>query len=1103
MKTRAKRASSPLTLIGASAGSGKTTRLTKVVTEAVDPTSADAIDLEGLVAVTYTRKGAAELGARIRRQFVEKGEYERAQRLPLAYIGTVHAVCLRLVKEFAIDAGLSPLVDVMPGGEARLLREALEEGLPPDLRKRIDALASGLELRFNQMTRRADWLTPVQDIMTLARSNRVSPADLPPMAERSVERLLELLGPREADGQALDRALEKALADAAKALGDVDDGTKVTRDARRDIQDALKAAQRRELKWSTWVRLQKLKPGKAATHLVAPMNAVAARVDGHPVLQDELAALTRAMYEAARYGLDAYDGWKKRRRVVDFVDMIDRALTLTEHQDVQDELRRRLELLVVDEFQDTSPVQLALFVRLHQVAGRSTWVGDRKQCIFEYAGADPALMEAVTGWARDSGGAIEQLPNNWRSRPELVDLFSTLFSSAMARHGYAPDEVTTSAKRKTPRTLAGLPPLGVWLLEANNQAQQAIAVAEGVRRLLEDPAATPVVDRATDTVRDLEAGDIAVLVATNAEAEHLANALAERGVRAAIARAGLLATPEGTLVSAALRRLLDAGDTLALAEIDALTGFEGMAPEAWLDRLILAQSERRAARDRGEAIEPPPLSAYPARLEPLRSEIDALAPTEAVDRVIAALDITTLCARWPNPEQRLSNLDALRALTAAYEERCTQHREAATLAGLIRFLDEAARPVLIRDEEIASDDQHVSHGRHSVTIATYHRAKGLEWPVVVLGSLDRQARRDAFEVCPETDRATFDANDPLGGRWIRYWPWPYGAQQKSRLDEAVAASPEGVAVAEREERERVRLLYVGFTRARDHLVLAARLQKTGPKIPWLDELADEQGTPLVTLPVAADKSGQAKVSIRGLRGATTEVPARCWSLSGQAESTPVSETESHQWFVPPAAATRARPGYWIAPSRAGTEWAALTVPAVGEPESTGPRLPLGSSKGIDWDVVGNSLHAFLAADARELDRAQRLERAHRLLGAANLLGLLAPESLVQAGDNLRQWVDAQWPDATWHHEVPITASIATAEGSRRIQGTIDLLLETPDGVVIIDHKTYPGAQTTWTKKALEFAPQLAAYAEALRLAGKTVLGAWVSFAVGGGVVRLS
>jgi len=94
--------------------------------------------------------------------------------------------------------------------------------------------------------------------------------------------------------------------------------------------------------------------------------------------------------------------------------------------------------------------------------------------------------------------------------------------------------------------------------------------------------ATPVVDRTTKEVRAVRPGDIAVLVATNAEASALADALHARKIRAAIARAGLLATPEGVLVDAALRSLLDEGDSLAAAKIDVPLGHGGKSPRAEL-----------------------------------------------------------------------------------------------------------------------------------------------------------------------------------------------------------------------------------------------------------------------------------------------------------------------------------------------------------------------------------------------------------------------------------------------------------------------------------------------------------------------------------------
>src|SRR6185312_1880581 len=354
-----------ITLVGASAGSGKTTRLTTEVTSALRKDT----KLDGLVAVTYTRKAAAELTARIRHSLIKEGEHEAAQRLPLAYVGTVHSVCLRLLQEFAIDAGLPPAVSVVPGAEVRLLREALESALQPDLRGRIEELAAKFQIRWDAKIQRVDWITPVQDIMTLARSNRMPPEALQQMGQRSADQLLSLFEEPPANEETLDRDFLAALERAATALADVDDGQTNTDSARAAVAETLRVARRQSTRWGDWVRLTNLQPGKAAKHAVAPLQLVASRVLQHPRLREELHEYTLAIYAAAASGLIAYSQWKKRRRLVDFVDMVDGALTLLEAPSIASEIRDRLSLLAVDEFQDTSPVQLALFVQLHALAG--------------------------------------------------------------------------------------------------------------------------------------------------------------------------------------------------------------------------------------------------------------------------------------------------------------------------------------------------------------------------------------------------------------------------------------------------------------------------------------------------------------------------------------------------------------------------------------------------------------------------------------------------------------------------------------------------------------------------------------------------------------
>jgi ATP-dependent exoDNAse (exonuclease V) beta subunit len=1045
------------------------------------------MSIEGLVAVTYTTKARAELESRLRQVLVQEGLFARADALPTAYLGTVHAVCLRLLQEFALEAGISPDIDGLPQEAARhLLQESLEAALSPELRTRLDDTARAIELNWDGRTRRHDWITPVEQIMTLARSNRLNAEDLRDMARRSNEGLQQLLRPVAADGVGLERALADALEESIGALVNLNDGQKNTSDVLGVLRDALDQLQRGRLPWSQWCKLSKVKPGKRAMPLVEAVLLAAAEYDIHPRFRTEICACCDAIFDAASVGLRAYADWKAQRGLVDYVDMIDLALSALDVPDVQRELGRRLELLVVDEFQDTSPIQLALFARFHQFTRRSIWVGDWKQCIFEYAGADPTLMDSVTRWVNSHGGKTEVLPRNFRSRPELVESISLLFTRALERHGQSSGEVVAHANREALPQLESLPPFGVWKM--NSKTERALAA--GVARLLSEPGATTVVDRETGLVRSLRPGDVAVLVATNKEAEDLAAALAELGIASVLARTGLMRTPEGTVLSAALGYLIDAADTLATAELEALHGFGGMEQEAWLAEKITSKATNGAPSAHAELLLP---------LDALRPELPRVAPSEVLDRVIAALDLVTKARRWPNPDQRLANLDALRALAAAYEDRSTYLREAASVGGLLRYFAESQIAIRQQDEERARDEQHVSINPDAVVLSTYHKAKGLEWPVVVLGSLDREGRRHAFSVTPEMDRDTFDAADPLGQRWIRYWPWPLGQQKDAAIRERAAESEVGRRITERDSRERVRLLYVGFTRARDHLILAVTVTGKGvAKTAWLDELSDADG-PLLTLP--SKQTSDATLDVRVSVSTVHRALARVWNLGEECVESKPREDPARIWFAPTPSALGAHPGYVIKPSDkndeilSGAEFAIASI-------TSWNRMPFTSTKDKRWDDVGTAIHAFLASDTFELSGARRELIARRILAAAELEASFDPAALLAASDNLRRFVERRWPGARWHREVPVIATVKSEHGARQLHGVVDLLLETEMGDVIVDHKSFPGSSQQWEQEATKYAPQLCAYAHALKVAGRNVIARLVHFTIGGGVVEL-
>ncbi len=1106
-----------LHLIGASAGTGKTERLSHVVADALAVHAEPKLEIEGLIAVTYTRKAEAELKSRIHQTLIRRGAYDEAQRLPLAYIGTIHAICKRLLTEFALAVGISPSLDVLPEeASERALAELLEAALDHEHQKKLEDVCRRLRPNWDGENRRHNRIPDAEDLLELARSNKIAAAELPRMAERSIAGLVPILGRRHDDGAGITEALRSELEVALRKLGS-GDGVQLTDTAINVLTDAARDLETRgELPWGSWARLATIQASANQRDVMAPVNLAAARHREHPQFHDDLCDYLRLLYNAVSKGLAGYAAWKEERRYIDYVDMEERALDLLGQPEVADDLRGRLQLLVVDEFQDTSPLQLALFLKLDALCPRSVWVGDRKQSIFAFRGADPALMDAVVARVLDRGSTAEVLDTNYRSRKALVDFCSDVFAKAFSLHGYEPKDVRVRSKDESddPR-LATLPPLGCWLLEAKSNAEEAKALAAAVGRMLAAPSSTPVLDRVTGRIRDVAPPDIAVLVATNDEALGVAQALGALGISAATPRKRLLETPEGTMLHAALRVVADPFDTAARAQIEALTEFDGRDPDAWLLQLLEAHASNEAA----------PHSELLAKLDRDRAFTLKLSPIECVDALVGALDLCARCMRWSSPEERLANLEAFRGLAAAYEAEVRTAHAAGSIVGFLHFLEQAATAQREDSDRGRRDDQHVT-GTDAVQICTYHRAKGLEWPVVVLASLhsktrafgippdaaavrlERGGRWQYFSAAPESESTAIEVDDPLKGRWLRFWPWPYGTKVAASLVEEVGRQPESQRLVDAAARESLRLLYVGFTRARDHLIFAVRAKKKEKKATktkpvsveitlgaeWLETIHAGQGA-LLQLPTSSNELQQVLV-----QGAPS-VMARVWWIEPVLSSAQISLQLARSWYS--AVEAPARPDYRIAPSRA-----AIDLPELASEEwqvtihQLGERISLVGSN-LSMNEIGNAVHAVFAADP--IDRPTEIRSAivERVLAGYGLSSALRADRLLKAQDTLKAWLDSRYAGSHWRREVPIAGAIETPAGRREIHGAIDLLLETDAGWILIDHKTFPGAESEWESRALDHAPQLTAYRRALSVCSdKPVLRSFIHLPIGGSILEL-
>ncbi len=1042
-------------VVTAAAGAGKTTRIVEAVARCIG-----ANRPEQLVATTFTIRAADELLERTRSRLFAAGRADDAARILGARFGTVNAVCGQIVAEHALELGRSPATQVIDDIAEGFVFAVAADDVIAEHAVELNELAAGFghdDPRPPDLPR-SDWRATVRSLVNLARANGLGAADLTASAERSVAGFLSLFPPA-GDGEALSAALARAV-EAADALAPEAPSQTAASGVRALRAAAVELARGRCLTWSAWARLSKIKAAKkdglAYADAVLGVVAAASLHARHPALRQDGERFIRLVFQCAADGLAAYQAYKDERGLLDFVDQEALALEVLRNGALSDRLRERLRHLFVDEFQDSSPLQVALFTALSDVVEASTWVGDPKQAIYAFRGADTALTQAAfAGVIGDLTIAPEALTTSYRSRDGVIRFVNAAFAPAFDRMGLAAEQHAFS---KTVRSDDGFdrPPLGLWPVSGRTLVDRAQALAHGVRDAL-DQAEDWLVGQREGDHRPLQPGDIAILCRTNTEVLRVARALNRLGVVAAVEREGLARTPHCEFVLAAYRWVADPTDRLALAE---MARFQDEDPQsdAWL---------RAAAADApDEALQA--VVAIAPGLASLRERAIGLTPAELLDAILGLPDLIGAIERWGDHAVRLDDLEALRGFAQAYEAQCEAGSASATAQGLLLALaqTDARRPP--------------SLAASAVQVLTYHGAKGLEWPMVILSSLDWEPRVRPFEPTVEIE-GPLDWQDPLRARWLRYWPWPYGlGGAGGELEIAAHQSPTGCAAMQRARDEETRLLYVGMTRARDYLVLAPPV---GSRTLWLRVLDAEGGdAPHVRFPAPddnlfeiGDETFVAKVKLLA--------PDRADDVTMRAVT-----------YVSPraVAAAKAAP-LRLRPSDAGAQsgW------GVAERVTLGPPLSLRGAP--DMTALGEAVHAVLAYDDLTRDMEVRRRDAVATLERWGVTAL-RPQDVLDASTRFFAHAQARWPGARIRREVPVSAAL----GLQIVQGRIDLLVEAEGRFALIDHKSFPGRLALWDAKATSYAPQLQLYGQAVAAATERPCESlWIHMPVVGQLLRLA
>ena len=1065
-----------ISIVSASAGSGKTTELTRRLVEILDGNP--AVTPETVIATTFTKRAAAELEERVTRALYEAGRPDLAADMADARIGTVHAVAGGLLDDYAFELGLVPGLEVIPEeDQEQLFAESLGQTLSEEELRRLSTLARKLGYETGD-TYGTDWRREIQRIAEKARSNGIPPAELAAQAERSATELTAWLDPPTRSGAELQADVYEEIRRLLSQGLDEGDTTNASRQALNRVQRAAGSfAPGNEPPWAEWIALAGLKPGAASRDQFEALKTAAGAYTEHPGLAEDLREMITLSFAVAARLLVSYQEYKRSRGLVDFADQERMLLDALSNPAVAGAISRRFTTLFVDEFQDTNPMQLAIFLKLAELVDTVVWVGDPKQSIYAFRDTDPQLMQA----ALERIGRPEAiLSTSYRSRPELVAFTNSLFRRAFAGV-HSPEEVELTAARADESPDMG-PALRVQKLIPEgraNKAQQAVGIAQAILGFLRE--APLVYDRRQGERRRLEPGDIAVLARKQVDVRAIADALFSVGLKAAAERDGLTRTPEGALFRAAIRFVATPEDTLAEGEL----------------RLLLAEApdpaavvrERMQAREDGREW----LSDLPVldELRRLRESAPGRSIGEIADAVIATVDLHRQTLRFGEAAARRSNIEKLRELVLRYEEWCRRFHRSPNAGGFVIWLDELARQ--------GDDRQGAGRGADAVNVLTYHGAKGLEWPVVVPTDLESAPTLRLTGLSVEQE-GEVDLSRPLAGRRLRYWPHTGSRKADNELLRRLRDAPVADASARRARDEERRLLYVGLTRPRDYLLLPL-LRSGGKSNPgyrprWITEglevpvtvpdadgptqltIGDEELSALsATLLLGAEAGGAASPAPGGVSSAGAADDGEIRWLSAAR-----GPRDYAAYLITPSAAddeTEAGGG-----GRAGDGTAPAGPPALEVAETLEYAAPISRPAGADPRLLGDAFHSLYCryiragADPAVLGNAE----ISRIFAGYQVDDVLPPAEIRSRTETPIALLQERHPTGTLLAELPLRM----VSGERLMSGLADVLLLAETGAVleavIMDHKVVHAAPEQLPELAGRYAEQLGWYHRAVTAA---------------------
>jgi ATP-dependent helicase/nuclease subunit A len=1063
-------------IVDAGAGTGKTTLLVSRLLHLIAPSDdSQAFSLERVAAITFTRKAAGELKLRLREKLLseigkaglsatrQKRLASALEFLDNAMISTVHSFADRLLRLRPIDARLSPAYEIAEDSSvlieeaySKLLAAAARNGQSGCCQPREDPLWTAA-VNTIRMLQAAGLLTRTVQTEWFDRLGLDAfVRDLIETRDRDVL-IPELTS---ANLQAVRRHIDEF----GRLMSELSVSTAGARRLRKLYDQAVRLAQatdetealRRAVLWSRDLRKLNLRKGEHFPNdaqgwelcrwLLEGTRGSGKRKEERPggPLGEAIVAplfehLANCLVQMRKLVLREYGDVKRSHGMVDQIDLLIQLRDLLRNDPAARSFyQQKFDHIMVDEFQDTDPLQAEIVMYLCEAGakatpvqdvelkpGQLTIVGDPKQSIYRFRRADIAMYAMVCSKLRDGNACEASLRVNFRSASKILDWLNEGFDAVLGAEAdgplFDPEAGTVRnvrlvpAGKARPEAEVHVLPFGDEELKVEESRDlEGEALAHYLRFLVED-SEIQIEDPRTRELRRPRYGDIAIMMIATQTVHHLTSELDRIGVPHVV-RGGTLFMQDALHQQfiLGLRALSDPSDGVARAALKRPPFFA-----VSLEDLVRA----RVSETRGE-----PLETAELFITQLRRDRHQTTPGEFARHVVETTGFGRYVAASVNGAQRLARLYEL--CMALDDLSRTSNLDIDGVTTIARdWID--APPRIEVPLPVDAD---------AVQVITAHQAKGLEWPIVALW--DGRAGWKTF-----LPQSAFTV-DPLTGQWA------------IKLD-GLEHDPSKRGLREREMElraaERKRVAYVAATRARDVLIVPEAVEPSEKSIAGALLLSGKEIPHRRVVPYKREtKKGawwksQTAVSMRPL--------------------VPIRDDLQEAWN---GAAKRAFAPY-LRP--AAVSVIAHTIRDDVRDADEQEVRPVFARVGRFGPVFGTSVHRAL-----ELLLKQRLsaEIATQRAVRENAVEALSATVLEDVTRTYAALQNAGLLEHTLQLEYPVAGSV---EEDTLVSGFVDLLVAQPDGLSVIDFKTDAAPRGDVRDEYRAYVEQVRAYARVLEASG--------------------